>query len=508
MPRHLCAEGHQRYHMPMQDLPINLFDANGCRELDRTAIGQFGMPGFDLMQTAGGCVFEDLRRLWPEAGRISILCGPGNNGGDGYVVAALCAKAGLQVELVALAEPRSEDAQSARRLAVEAGLSPIDFSAIIALDRPDVVVDAVLGTGISRAPEGAAAEAIRQMNQGDAPVVAVDIPSGLNADNGSTPGAVVSAALTSTFIGMKVGLLTGRGPDYCGEIRFHDLNVPAEALNQVPATATRINRRRIFAALPGRRPCAHKGDQGHLLLLGGNKGMPGALRIASETAARSGTGLVSAVTVPENASAINIGQPEIMVHGLTEAAGMADLLGRCDAVVVGPGLGGDEWSRLMLQRLIEAKLPMIADADALNLVAGQDVRRQDWILTPHPGEAGRLLGLSAAEVEMDRIAAVQAIANRYGGICVLKGCGTLISDGSRIFLNTTGNAGMASGGMGDCLSGLIGSFIAQGLELTDAAIAGVYLHGAAADHEAGKAGLVGMLATDLIPRIRDLLNQS
>ena len=494
----------------MPQRPISLYDAAGCRELDRIAIEEWGMAGFELMTEAGRRAFDDARELWPAARSVAVACGGGNNGGDGYVVAALAREAGFEVTLVASAPVSGADAKRAAALAADSGVraTPLSESSRGAFEGAALIVDAILGTGVASAPRGAAAAAIELVNAARLPVLAIDVPSGLDASTGHAPGAVVDAAATSTFIGFKAGLVTGRGPDHCGEIRFHDLGVPRGVHERVAPVARRVDARLVEGWLPERRPCAHKGDMGHVLLIGGNRGMSGALRIAAEAAARSGAGLVTAMTRATHAHSINVRQPEIMTRGVGERPGAGDaaLAARASALAVGPGLGRDAWAKRLFDFAHAGEAPLVVDADALERLAARPTRRADRVLTPHPKEAARLLDATTEEIDRDRFAAVAAIVERYGGVCVLKGRGTLIADCERVFLCDRGNPGMASGGMGDCLTGVIAALLGRGLPPLRAAVVGAWIHAAAADLEARRSGVNGMLASDLYPLIRRLLD--
>lgn len=453
------------------------------------------------MNRAGSEAYAVMRRNWPKARRPVVFCGSGNNGGDGYVVASLAARDGLPVIAVAIGEPRSQEASRARDEAVACGVIVVD-TADDGLAKCDLIIDGILGTGLSRAPEGTAATAIVSINACGAPVFSLDIPSGLDADGGHVPGVVVQADATSTFIGMKIGLLTGLGPEVAGTLYFHDLGVPAAIYREIPPLAERIVAERVRRWLPHRRRCAHKGLHGHVVVVGGNRGMSGALRIASEAAARCGAGLVTALTRAEHSGMINIGRPEIMVSGVTDADALDGLLEGRDALAIGPGLGRDEWARSLFDRALTCNLPRVIDADALNLLAGSGCRDAGWILTPHPGEAARLLDCGVDDIASNRIEAARAIVTRHGGVCVLKGCGTIVAGKSAVFVCDRGNPGMAGGGMGDCLTGMLAALLGQGLEPLQAAVCGVWLHARAADREAVANGAVGMLATDLFPWIR------
>ena len=453
-----------------EPLPERLYTAAQSRELDRAAIEAAGIPGFTLMQRAGAAAFDLLLRRWSGAGRVVVVCGGGNNGGDGYIVAARCRRIGMEVVLPALGEPGTDDARAARRQYLDA------------------------------------AEMLSAINRCGAPVLALDIPSGLDSDSGFPLGETVRADATITFIGVKTGLLTGSGPEYAGELAFDDLGVPAAVFAEIPPAARRIVPDSLLT--PGRGRDAHKGRTGHALIVGGDHGMAGAALMAAQAAARAGAGLVTAATRPAHASWFPMSRPEIMTGAVETPPDLEPALKRATTVAVGPGLGRGEWGRALLAQVLDAGLPVVVDADGLDLLAWRPRKRGNWVLTPHPGEAARLLDCTAVEIQRDRLGSVREIASRYGGICVLKGPGTLVAgEAGLVDLCDRGNPGMASGGMGDVLTGVIAGLLAQGLEPRAAARLGVWLHSAAADEEAAAGGETGMLATDLLPRIRALLNQ-
>lgn len=489
-------------------LPTALFTARSVRALDRFTIEQCGIPGRTLMQRAGEAVWRTLRRRWPRAARIGVLAGLGNNAGDGYVVALAACRAGLDVTVWQMGEAArlTGDAAFWAGAARDAGV-PVQPAAGFDPRRSDVIVDALFGTGLARPVEGAWAALIEAVDASGRPVVAVDTPSGIAADTGAVLGVAVRARATVTFVGLKQGLFTGRAPAYVGSIEFDDLGVPDEARSAVAPDARLVD----LAALQGRwlapRPRdTHKGHFGHLLVVGGNVGYAGAARMAAEAALRSGAGLVSVATHPAHAATLGIGRPELMVHPVADAAALSTLLARATAVVAGPGLGRDDWAQGLLAALLERPGPMVLDADALNLLAADPLARDDWVLTPHPGEAGRLLGSDAAAVQADRFAALAALAGRYGGTVVLKGAGTLVgSAGAPPAVCPLGNPGMASGGMGDVLAGVVGGLLAQRLPPPAAAELGVAVHGAAADAAAAD-GERGLVASDLLAPMRRLLN--
>lgn len=498
-------------HRPLPDrgrLPHALYRAEQVRGFDRCAIEDHGIPGEVLMERAGAAALRLLRERWPEAADITLLCGVGNNGGDGYVVARLALAAGMAVRVLQLGDPRKVrgDALTMLRRCRGAGVEPLPFQGLPR--RTDVIVDAVLGTGLEREVSGAWAEALAAVNRHPAPVLAIDIPSGLHSDTGRVLGAAVEADATISFIGLKQGLFTGRGADCRGEVRFDALGVPAAIYSREPVSARRIDWRQQTTLLQPRRRSAHKGDFGHVLVLGGAPGYAGAALMAAEAALRCGAGLVSLATHPRHADLMSPVRPELMCRGVDSAADLQPLLERATVVAVGPGLGRSDWARALLERVLECGPPLVVDADALNLLAGTGRRRDNWVLTPHPGEAGRLLGVATAEIQRDRFAAVRRLLRAYGGTLVLKGAGTLVQgfSGRPPAVCSDGNPGMAGGGMGDLLSGLVAGCIAHGLEPEDAACMAVCLHGAAGDAAAAAGGERGLLATDLLPWFRTLLN--
>ena len=485
--------------------PSRFYSSAQVRELDRRAIAG-GIAGHALMQRAAAAAWRELLRAWPRVARVAILCGPGNNGGDGYEMARLAAQAGLAVELYSVGGvPKSGDAAVAARNWRAGGGTIREFKGR-GLDA-DVMVDAVFGIGLSRAPEGAAQAAILAINSArtrGAGVLAVDVPSGLDADRGVTPGDAVRADLTVTFIGAKPGLHTGAGPDHAGRVVFDDLQVPAAVHDDVPACADALVPSMLRDALPRRARTAHKGDMGHVLLVGGEQGMAGAILLAARAALRGGAGWVSVATRAAHAGALTAAQPELMCHGVEEPRALRALLERASVVALGPGLGQSDWGRALWSDALSAPQPLVVDADGLNWLAENPARRDDWVLTPHPGEAARLLGSTTREVQGDRLAAVRELQRRYGGVAVLKGAGTLVQ-GKTLALCPYGNPGMAVGGMGDVLCGLIAALLAQGLGTETAARTGVLVHALAGDRAAAR-GERGLLPGDLLAELRALLN--
>lgn len=489
------------------DLPTALYRAAQVRELDRLAIEVHDIAGGELMDRAGRAAFAAIQKRWPAVVRLVVVCGSGNNGGDGYVVARLAREAGMTVEVLrpeGTSEPRG-DALLAYQAWCEAGGTIRTFDPA-ALDESCVIVDALLGTGLEREVQGVYAAVIAAINAVGHPVMALDIPSGLSADTGMPLGVAVHAAMTVTFVGLKQGLFSGQAPDYTGTVRYASLGVPQAAYDAVPAEVTRIAQREVRAALPPRGRSSHKGDNGHVLVIGGEHGMAGAARMAAGGAARVGAGLVSVATRESHAGLVALTQPEVMAHGVEEAAALQPLLRRASVLALGPGLGRGPWGRELFDAVVAAGKPLVVDADGLNLLAGEPRRAEHWVLTPHPGEAARLLECSVAEIQADRFSAVRRLQSRYGGVVVLKGVGTLVAaEGGELGLCTLGNPGMGSGGMGDVLTGVVAGLLAQGLGLLQAARVGVHLHAWAADR-AARDGERGLLATDLYPHLRRAVN--
>ncbi len=491
-----------------------LYRAEQVRELDRVAIEEFGIPGFTLMRRAGKACFRILLRHWPDARRLVVVCGSGNNAGDGYIIAGLAAQRGIDVHLcqVGSASRLRGDARRAREWATRRGVTPRKKFPDGPLDPDrDVIVDALLGTGLSGEVRPAHREMIGAVNAAGAPVVAVDIPSGLSADTGMPLGAAVHADVTVSFIGLKQGLYTGSGPAHAGVVEFEALKVPAGVYERVSPEVERITPDVFLPCLAPRPRDAHKGDYGHVLVVGGDHGMAGAVAMAGEAAARCGAGLVSIATRAEHVAAILARRPEIMVRGIRSAPDLGPMLARATVLVVGPGLGRSAWSTQVFQQAVEAGLPMVLDADALNFIARgevvQDWRGPDCILTPHPGEAARLLGCDTVEIQSDRFSAVRRLQARYAATVLLKGAGTLVcaADGP-VALCDRGNPGMAGGGMGDVLGGILGGLLAQGVPAPTAAAAGAWLHATCADQAAAATGERGLLATDLLPYLHRLVN--
>ena len=489
-------------------LPTVLYSAAQVRALDSYAIESLGVPGYTLMKRAGEASLRYLRSRWPTAYRIVIVCGSGNNGGDGYVLARFAQAAGLTVSVLATT-PRSElkgDARQACDDFAASGGRAHSFSPAL-LGEGEVVVDAVLGTGVRGPVRPELLPVIEAINASGRPVFALDVPSGLDSDRGVALGATVRADCTVSFVGLKTGLLIGDGPEFAGTVYFDDLEVTAPPQERFRPRLERIQDSEILQALPRRPRGAHKGDFGRVLIVGSGVGMPGAVRLAGEACLRVGAGLVTVAVAPDNVAAIASGRPELICLPLSDVEALRESIERADVVAIGPGLGRTAWARAALDAVLASDKPLVVDADALNLVAESGPRvRANWILTPHPGEASRLLAMHTDDVQIDRLAALAGMVERYGGVVVLKGAGTLVGSSGRIpGVCERGNPGMASAGMGDVLTGAIAGILAQCRDPWLAARVGVLTHAMAGDAVA-RNGERGLLASDVTRELRTCVN--
>ena len=501
-------------------LPDKLYTAEQVRALDRIAIESMPVDGFELMKRAGRVAFRLLLRHWPRITSLSVLCGGGNNGGDGLVIAGLAAQKGISVDLVLLTDPSDykREAASAWHWLQTLSEEEPEIKALLTINEwqqgysinAGVIVDCLLGTGLTGDVRGHYAEAINAINSAQKPVLAVDIPSGLCSDTGRVLGCAVTADYTVTFIGVKQGLLTGEAPNKVGQLEYDGLGVTESVFNQVRHSCLRADWNQLKSAIPKRPRTAHKGVFGRVLIIGGDHGMAGAALMAADAACRVGAGLIYAATRPEHVPGWLAHRPEIMVKGLDITQQVEAMLEPVNVIVIGPGLGQQAWGQQLFQKALLVDKPMIIDADALNLLAQKEIApRDNWVLTPHSGEAARLLGCTVEEVEQDRFAAVSLLQKKYGGTIILKGAGTLIASPTSLYLVNSGNPGMASGGMGDVLSGILGGLLAQ-KEILNSAVApiAVALHGEAANLASEVMGEYSLLASDVINAIPELLKEN
>jgi NAD(P)H-hydrate epimerase len=491
------------------ELSTVLYQNSAIRALEKLAMEQQGLTAAELMERAGHAVWDLLVEKMPQARNITVFCGCGNNGGDGFIVARQAKLSGRNVRIILVGHVQQQSviAKAAEQSCHQLGIPIISFSDEVALPETDVIVDALLGIGLSRPLENNVLAAVRMINQANKPVLAIDVPSGINSNTGQALPEAVCANWTLTFIGRKIGLTTGEAVNYVGELYCHDLGIDKAYLQTVDAVAQLIEPHWPQTLLPTRIRDSHKGLYGHVYTIGGNYGMPGAPKLAAMAAARVGAGLNTVFTRAAHVGAIVANFPEIMCAGV-EPKHIRKLLRKPSIIIVGPGLGGDRWAGQCLKVALKQQVPLLIDADGLRWLAAHPHKRHDWILTPHPGEAALLLHTDVATVQQHRLAAVQALQAKYGGIVVLKGAGSLIADGENLpaVCTQVGNPGMASGGMGDCLSGVIAGLVAQGLSLVDAAKAGVWLHAKAGDLAAAALGERGLVASDLLPFLQKLVN--
>jgi hydroxyethylthiazole kinase-like uncharacterized protein yjeF len=482
---------------------LRLYSTSTIRACEKMAMDAMGWSEDFLMEKAGLAAFLAIESRFSSLHHWAIFCGSGNNAGDGYIVARLAQEAGhdvtvYQYQSLSHLPPTARQAAS---LAIAAGLVCHSLEDLLMSDlefEADLLIDALFGIGLSRPIEGDLALMIEWMNRRELPLIALDIPSGLEANTGQILGIAIQATLTVTFIGRKTGMMTLNGPDCCGEII--DASIDLEPfLAQCSSKAMVYDGEADYAAWPRRLRNSHKGDFGHVLMIGGGVGMPGALAMAAKAAYRIGAGLVTVALHPMYAHQPLADCSEAMIYGVASAEALAPLLERASVCLIGPGLGVDAWALSLYQAAISAQLPMVIDASALRLLADDPQHDDGWILTPHPGEAGVLLGTDSSTVQANRYEAVQQLQAQYGGTIILKGIGSLIAtDEAHLSLMTTGNPGMATAGMGDVLSGIIVGLLAQGFSSREASKLGAWLHGRAGDAASTVFGERGLMATDLM----------
>ena len=499
--------------------------ADAMRRVDARAMSELGIPGPTLMENAGRGAADALlaavleRGLRPRGLKVALACGGGGNGGDGFVVARRLKRAGARPDVLLVVAPDRLRGDAAikfaemRRAGIAARVIDDAAAAAAAFGRADVIVDALLGTGARGAPTPLVAALIEAMNASGRPVVALDVPSGLPADGGRAGGPVVRAWLTPTFAAPKLGLVVGDGVERAGRVVVVPIGVPETEVGRDAQTFV-LEASDVARLFPRRPRDVHKGTYGHLLVLAGSVGKTGAAALCARAALRSGVGLVTVGTAASAQPTVAALSLEAMTEPLPETPArslamkarepIVALAEARAAVAIGPGLGLDDETRALARVLVSTlPRPMVVDADALTALADHlDVLRGAHtarVLTPHPGEMARLLGGTVADVQADRLGAARAFATAHGVHLVLKGARTLIAapDG-RVLVNPTGNAGMASGGTGDVLTGILGALLARGLDATQAALAGVYLHGLAGDVAAERVGEEALIATDVI----------
>lgn len=501
-------------HFPISNsITDNLYSIKDARNIDQSALQQMNDSGILLMKRAGAAALSELLEAFGHPSLITVFCGSGNNAGDGYILAALASQKNIPVELIELGNPKkfSQETLQARTFAEQ---SKVTFFAYDNGIHPNegVIVDSLLGIGCSGTLKEPYAQAVKIINDAGLPVLSIDVPSGLDADTGAVVSEAVKADITVTFVCAKKGLFTARGPAFCGDIIYHSLDIPPAIFQQFDPAAQLLDSFSLIDLLPQMEADIHKYQRGHCMVIGGDLGFGGAAVLAAEASLKTGCGLTSVATQPQHIGAILARCPEVMAHGVSSGQQLEPLLERPSVLVVGPGLGRSPWSEQMLQKALNSGLPLILDADALNILAegrlANQSKERQWIMTPHPGEAARLLNTSVTEVQADRFAAARKIQEKYKALVVLKGAGTVIAaENAVIKVCPYGNPAMATAGMGDVLSGIIGALLAQGLSMQESAELGCCLHSCAADIAVSERGSRGLVASDLFLYLHQLLNR-
>ncbi|HUO06045.1 MAG TPA: NAD(P)H-hydrate dehydratase [Candidatus Binataceae bacterium] len=513
-----------------------LLNAAQSRELDRLSQEKYGTPSYALMTRAGEAVAAALTASYSEAAdNVLIVAGKGNNGGDALVAARRLIQEGVRVRAVLLARASSlkGDAARARADFTASGGSVIEAPEESKLKaafgpRPRAIIAGIFGTGLNAEITGLPRRAIEMINALKVPTVAVDIASGVNADSGAVMGIAVRASMTVTFGYAKFGHVAYPGAAHCGTLKIADIGFAARAIEEIAPRGRFIEPADIRPLIAARPPDAHKGIYGHTIVIAGGRGKSGAALLASRAALRMGAGLVTVAVPASIQPVVAAGQAELMTEPIADSDGHFDpghahnalrmLLTGKNSIVFGPGIGMNDGAKRLVEWLIDDECipsrPILIDADGLNALAEIGCKlvrsaRGAVVLTPHPGEAARLLGESTSAVNADRISAARRLVEQTGAFVLLKGAATVIADPEgTVYVNSSGNPGMATAGMGDALSGMIGALLANGMHPLDAMALGVFLHGYAADRVAAKMGSVGYLAGDVVdelPAARDAL---
>jgi len=497
--------------------------AEEMRELDRLTIQKYGVPSVVLMERAGEGVARALLDSFRRAARggVLVVAGKGNNGGDGLVVARLLKKKRIPCEIVLLARKEELSPDAAKNLSAylkakgkifEVGQESLELLRQ-RLKGKRLLVDAILGTGLKEEVRGLYAETITLMNASGLPIVAVDLPSGLDADRGKPLGTAIMAEMTVTFGYPKLGQVIHPGPSYVGKLVVADIGIHPKAVEEINPRAELLEQRNIRWLVPDREPDTHKGTYGHLLVLAGSRGKTGAAILACRAAMRVGTGLVTLAAPRSLNDIFASSMVEVMTEPLKDDSegvellndqGWQRLLDKKSALLFGPGIGIKDWARSALRWLLKnLTVPLVIDADGLNNLAEEVERirsaKSPPVLTPHPGEMARLIGSDSAAINRDRVGVARSFARDHRCYIILKGARTVIATPEgKVFINPTGNPGMASGGMGDVLAGILAGLLAQGFNIEDALELGVFLHGFVGDQVAGAKGEMGMIASDII----------
>ena len=487
-----------------------MYSAEQVKSGEIKAAAKLNIAMYELMERAGKAVFDVISQHYPQKKRWLVYAGAGNNGGDAYVVARLAKETGTDVSLIAVSTSKtlSGDAAQAQQAWLDCGGQIINIGDHHP-EQDDLIIDGLLGTGVSREVEREYKAAVQQINESNCIVVSIDVPSGIDADTGRVWGEAVVADITVTFIGVKSGLVTGSGRGHVGALVFDDLGVGVAFQETTVPKANHVNFA-MLPPLPKRKNHTYKGECGKLLCIGSNKGMAGAIRLSGEAALRCGAGLVKVLCHESNVHSVLSGRPELMVSG--DISELGRLYEWADVVVVGPGLGRNDWSRAVLNSLlalsVKAPKPMVVDADALSMSDHfpQFTKLKSCVMTPHSGEAARMLGQPASTIEENRYESATQLAAMYGATIVLKGAGTIVDDQLSTWVCEDGNPGMATAGMGDVLCGVLGALLANGLSIKNAVTYAVCIHSHAADIIAAEKGPKGLLASDLFEPLRRLVN--
>ncbi len=489
-------------------MPNELYSVRQIRNIEENATSALSEE--QLMARAGQAAFERILEYFPYSQRVAVFCGVGNNGGDGFVIAGLLQKKGINVEVYVVGDiNRLATAASKAYKELDAfGVKVTLFTPGIEISECDLVVDALLGIGLQGEVRIDYQQAIEVVNKLETAVVAVDVPSGICSDTGAVLGQAVSASLTVTFIGLKQGLFTGAAVDYCGEIVTDTLGLD-DVIVESPVSALRVDAYDLDYLIPERARCSHKGDYGHVVVIGGDYGMAGAVRLSAEAALRVGAGRVTVLTRHEHVTAIVATRPELMCYGIGENDdGIIDaVLSKADVCVAGPGLTDSEWSNQLMCKVFAFSGLKVLDAGALPYLESLNgARCLNTIITPHPGEAAHLLGGSSTQVQSNRFKAACQLVEKYADVVILKGAGTIIQSIDELpFLCPLGGPGLASAGTGDVLCGLVGGLSGQKLSASDAALAAVILHAQSADLAVEKKGELGLIASDLFETLANCL---
>ena len=509
--------------------PLSLHTVAQVRALERHWIDVVGVPSFELMSRAGVFAMRQLRARWSTARDILVLTGGGNNAGDGYILAHEAWSLGLSPRVIALTPPASLKGDAARAaercVALGVPVELFDSSRLAEqLAKADVIIDAIFGIGLQRELNAEMCGVVQLVNASARPVLSIDVPSGLCADSGTPRPCAIRADLTVTFIAHKLGLNLIEATPWVGSLVLgtlvDDASLSGDVVSSIGSVAQRLDGQVLRRALPRRSPCTHKGEAGHVVVVGGGVGMPGAARLAAIAALRVGAGKLTVLCHPASAASIATAHPELMVRPIEDATAIASHLQSADLRLVGPGLGRDAWARQMLDAVLDESVPTVLDADALTLLASGSgrtlaadpaARIRPWVLTPHPAEAARLLELGTNDVQADRLAALAKLESRTRAVIVLKGAGTWIGcAGKTPSLCAVGNPRLATAGTGDVLAGIVAGIWAQQSDRTSvdsallAAQAAVWLHTQAAEPQKDAGGspdrglLAGELAMDLV----------